>query len=153
MHIILADILLIVDSHSHDCVNYGHRIIMFWSCKLLKSQLPPVKKYAQLLMLHRHAILEAYQLGIATGAVELMACAGNIMVVMEPPAQPLLAASYKLLSFLGKQNSPAAIDLLRPRLVLLDVGASGASLVHVTYQWNQTCLQTSHGLPLHSEIV
>ncbi|KAK9866074.1 hypothetical protein WJX84_003580 [Apatococcus fuscideae] len=51
---------------------------------------------------------------------------GNIMVVMEPPAQPLLAASYKLLSFLGKQNSPAAIDLLRPRLVLLDVGMATA---------------------------
>ena len=50
------------------------------------------------------------------------AAAGNIMVCIEPPAQPLLAAAYKALSLLGKQNSTAAQELLRPRIVLLDVG-------------------------------
>lgn len=44
------------------------------------------------------------------------------MVCIEPPAQPLLAAAYKVLSLLGKQNSAAAQELLRPRIVLLDVG-------------------------------
>ena len=44
------------------------------------------------------------------------------MVCIEPPAQPLLAAAYKVLSALGKQQSAFAQELLRPRIVLLDVG-------------------------------
>ncbi len=46
---------------------------------------------------------------------------------MEPPSQPLLSAAYKLLRACGKEDSPAAEGLLRPRIVLLDVGETCSS--------------------------